>query len=54
VNSETNTTKYASMREDEVGALRREVARLRTRIADLESQIERNERKEQRRLRSVS
>jgi len=45
---------YLSMRESETECLRREIARLRTRIADLEAQIAREQRKETRRLRSVS
>jgi len=40
--------------DSEMNHLRGEIARLRTRIADLEAQIAREQRKETRRLRSVS
>lgn len=50
---ESADTTYTAMREAESAALRRELDRLRTRVADLEAQLAQNERRDERRLRSV-
>lgn len=48
---ESSESTYAAMRESETEALRREIRRLQARIADLESQIARDQRREERKLR---
>ena len=50
---ESADTTYTAMRESESEVLRGEVRKLRTRIAELERQIAQNERREERKLRSI-
>jgi len=47
-------TDYLHMREDEVRALRAEVERLRAQIVNLERELDKGKRKEERKLRAVS